>query len=68
MEEIKKTVQSVLPNLLPQLLEEVCEHLIKIGVERDDLKYVQLSDLRMLKEIQVRKLLSNWKKRYTHII
>lgn len=68
MEEIKKAVQSVLPNLLSQLLEEACEHLLNIGVEtEDDLKYVQASDLPMLKDIQVRKLLSNWTKG-THIL
>ena len=62
MEEIKKAVQSVLPNLLPQLLEEACEHLISKGVEEvDDLKYVHPSDLPMLKDIQVRKLINNWK-------
>lgn len=61
MEEIKNAVQSILPNLLTQVVEEACEHLIGLGVETaDDLKYVKSSDLPMLKDIQVRKLINNW--------
>lgn len=62
MEEIKETIQDILPTLTPQLLEEVCEHLSSIGVETvNDIHYVQASDLTpMLKEIQARKLIDKW--------
>lgn len=62
MEEIKETIQGILPTLSPQLLEEVCEHLTSIGVETgSDLHYVQASDLTpMLKGIQARKLIDKW--------
>lgn len=63
MERIKKEIQSVLPNLLPNLLEEACERLVSLGVEtEDDLMHVQPSDLPMLNEIQVRKLIYKWRK------
>lgn len=61
MEEVQKSVESILPNLPPQLLEEVREHLASIGVETvSDLQYVKSHDLPMLKDIQVRKLIHKW--------
>lgn len=63
MEEIKWKVQSVLPTLEPTLLGDAMQHLTNgLGVETiDDLKYVEPSDLPMLKSIQVRKLVESWK-------
>ena len=63
MEEIKQKIQSVLSTLEPSLLEEVMQHLTNgLGVETiGDLKYVEPSDLPMLKSIQVRKLIQSWK-------
>lgn len=54
MEEIKQKVQSVLPTPESKLLEEVMQHLTNgLGVETiNDLKYVEPSDLPMLKSTQ----------------
>lgn len=61
MEELKEEVLSVLPNLVPPLLEEVCEQLISKGVETvPDLKFIIPTDLPMLRDNQVRKLLDKW--------
>lgn len=63
MEEIKGKVQSVLPTLESTLLEDVMQHLTKrLGVETaDELKYVEPSDLPMLKRFQVCNLIESWK-------
>ncbi|XP_042230004.1 uncharacterized protein LOC121871659 [Homarus americanus] len=62
MEDLRQSIQAILPTLIPPTLEQVVDHLANsIGVETvDDLKYVQLEDLSMLKAIQACKLIASW--------
>ena len=62
MEEIEKALQSVLPNMEPDVIEKTVAKLCEIGVtNREELVYVEEKDLlEVLKPIQARKLLATW--------
>ena len=62
MEQIKKSITSVMPSITAQLLEELSTALIEVGVETTaDLIHVQEQDLApYLKPIQSRKLINAW--------
>lgn len=64
MEELQKRVEEILPDLGQDLILVVVEHLKdEIGVSSpEDFKYIQESDLPMLKPIQRRRLLDILKK------
>ncbi|KAK4294679.1 hypothetical protein Pmani_032719 [Petrolisthes manimaculis] len=64
MESLQKSLEEVLPDLGQDLLIVVVEHLKnEIGVNSpEDFKYIQESDLPMLKPIQRRRLLDILKK------
>ncbi|KAK4317467.1 hypothetical protein Pmani_011468 [Petrolisthes manimaculis] len=63
MEELKLRIAEILPALTSVVVKDVCEHLTnELGVKSiEDLKYIKEDDLPMLKLIQVRKLIKNWK-------
>ena len=65
MDEIKKSILAVLPDIDPALLQEIIHHLIdEVGVnEPADFKYIQYEDLPMLKPIQRRRYLDSLKKK-----
>ena len=64
MEGVKTSIQEILTNISDEDATSVAEHLCnEVGVESsDDLSLVEPADLPMLKKIQVRKLIQNWKK------
>ncbi|KAK3868348.1 hypothetical protein Pcinc_026254 [Petrolisthes cinctipes] len=64
MEEIKKSLLAVLPDLDSALLNEVVDHLVKEAGAKvpEDFKFIDYDDLPMLKPIQHRKYLDNLKK------
>lgn len=64
MEDMQNTLEVVLPDLGQDLLMVVIQHLKdEIGVNSpEDFKYIQESDLPMLKPIQRRRLLDILKK------
>ncbi|KAK4326962.1 hypothetical protein Pmani_002565 [Petrolisthes manimaculis] len=67
MEEIKKSLLAVLPDLDSALLNEVVNHLVKeVGVKvPEDFKFIEYDDLPMLKPIQRRKYLDHLKREKT---
>lgn len=64
MEELQIAIKAILPTLEPTTLDEIVTHLQdEVGVSSpEDLKYIEDSDIPMLKPIQRRKLLAALKK------
>lgn len=62
---ISNAITKVLPDLAPSVLDIVVETLQSLGVETtEDFDFVQESDLMsVLRPIQVRKLVTAWKKK-----
>lgn len=69
MDGVKEEITSVLKDLPPSLLSDICDHLsTSLGVEEvKDLRNVKEEDLPMLKPIQVRKLIEKWREGISHL-
>ena len=63
LEALKKSVCNAIPTLEQGILEDVVKNLVSAEVESDsDLQFIQEDDLnKVLKPIQVRKLLQAWR-------
>lgn len=67
MDVVKEEITSVLKDLPPSLLSDICDHLSSGVEEVKDLRYVKEEDLPMLKPMQVRKLIEKWREGISHL-